>query len=348
MKSSLKFSVIIANFNGIKYINDCLSSVVKTDYKNYEIIIVEDGSNDGSLKVIEKFQKKYQLKVFQNEKNLGLVESRNRAIGKADGEILVFLDNDTQVDKNWLRGLDEIFKNQEIGAAQCKIFDYHKRDILQEAGMKLVPFTGFGTPVGRGQRDRGQFDHKEGIISLGAALAVRKKIAETIGGFDNKLFHYTDDLDFSWRVWIAGHKIVLAPKAIVYHYTKEHPADFHLYFHLSKNSLRMIMKNYQGLNVLKYLPISILINLIGGLVVLIRERTLDGIIGVVSGLTWNIIFLSDTLNTRIQLDKIRRLDDKHIFSQVMLTSSIFEIYNLYFRTAKANRALKDEKKLPVN
>lgn len=342
MKKGLRFSVIIANFNGIKYISSCLSSVVKTDYKNWEIILIEDGSFDGSLEVINIFQKKYGFRVLRNGKNLGLVVSRNRAIKEAKGEILVFLDNDTQVDKNWLKGLDEAFKDQKVGAAQCKIFDFHKRKIIQEIGMKLVPFTGFGTPIGRGEIDQGQYDTVQNIISLGAALAVRKEVAKIIRGFDNQLFHYTDDLDFSWRVWIAGFRIVLAADAKVYHYTKSHPANFHLYFHLSKNSLRMIIKNYQLLNIFKYLPTSILINLFGGLMVLIREKSLVGISGAICGFIWNVAALPDTLTTRKAVANFRKSNDQDILPDIMISTSIFEIVKLYFKTAKSNAILLNE------
>lgn len=334
MKKKLRFSVIIANYNGIKYINDCLSSVVKTNYKNYEIILIEDGSSDGSLKIIKKFQKEYGLRVFQNEQNLGLVASRNRAIKKAKGEILVFLDNDTQVDKNWLKGLEEVFRDQTVGAAQCKIFDYHKRKIIQEVGMKLVPFTGFGTPLGRGQTDHGQYDSLQNIISLGAALAVREEVAKMIGGFDNRLFHYTDDLDFSWRVWIAGYRVCLAPKAVVYHYTKTHPANFHLYFHLSKNSLRMIIKNYEITNVIKYLPFPLIFNIIGGFSVLFKKRNSSAIIGVLLGLSWSLFFLPDTLKERSKVQGLRRVKDKNVFNKIMISTNILDIFKIYFGIGK--------------
>lgn len=336
----IRFSIIIANFNGEKFLPDCLSSVFKTIGSNYEVIIVEDGSTDGSLKIISKFQQKYHLQLVQNKENSGLVRSRNAAIGKAAGDILVFLDNDTKVDKHWLKGLEKVFSaDQTIGAAQCKIFDFKKKDIIQEIGMKLIPYTGFGMPVGRGEKDSGQFDNPVEIVALGAALAVRKDLAERIGGFDQKLFHYTDDLDFSWRVWVTGFRVVLAPHSWVYHYTKVHNLTYKVYFHLSKNSLRMILKNYEIFNMLKFLPLSLALNIIGGLYVLFSRGSLSGVAGVTFGIIWNMLNFQDTLKERSKIQSLKKTADQDILNKIMVSNNIFKFAKLYFKTAETSVAL---------
>lgn len=330
-----KFSVIVASFNGEKYLEDCLSSVFKTKFSDFEVVVVDDGSSDKSLEIIKKFGKKNKLKLIQNDRNIGLVLSRNKAIEAAKGEILVFLDNDTMVDKSWLNGLKEAFlQDNKIGAAQCKIFDFKKKSVIQEIGMKLVPFTGFGVPLGRGEKDQGQYNKFEQIIALGAALAVKKEIAKKIGGFDSKLFHYTDDLDFSWRVWIAGYRIVLAPNAKIYHHTKIHQPNYKLYYHLSKNSLRMILKNYEFLNVIKFFPIALFFNIIGVIYVLISRGSWDGVFGFVLGFFWNIVNWGNTLSERLLTQGLRKTKDSVILPKIMVPSDIFSIYKLYFSTAK--------------
>lgn len=339
---TLKFSIIIANYNGEKFLSQCLSSVFKTNYSNFEVIIVEDGSTDGSLKIISRFQKRYRLRLIRNKKNMGLVKSRNKAIGKVTGDILVFLDNDTKVDKNWLKGLEETFSSDKtIGALQCKIFDFERQDIIQEVGMKLIPYTGLGITLGRGQKDDERFNYPMEIISLGAALAVRKEIVEKIGGFDQKLFHYTDDLDFSWRVWISGYRVVLAPNAKVYHYTKIHNPTYKLYFHLCKNSIRMVIKNYELVNTIKFLPFSLVLNIIGGIYVIFFRGSLNGILGVLLGIAWNLFNSPDTFRERSKIQKLRRVTDKNIFDKIMISTNIFNIYKLYFKTEKTSVALME-------
>lgn len=335
-----KFSIIIANFNGEKYLPDCLSSLFKTDYPSYEVIIIEDGSSDKSLEIIESYKKKFDLILLKNDKNLGLVKSRNKAAKKASGEIIVFLDNDTEVNKNWLNGLSEIFSSDnKIGAAQCKIFDFNKQDRIQQIGMKLVPYTGFGVTLGRGEKDKGQFEDPIEIISLGAALAVRKEVLNVVGGFDKNLFHYTDDLDFSWRIWIAGYKIVLAPNAKIYHHIKIHNPNYKLYFHLSKNSIRMILKNYENSNILKYMPFALIFNVMGGLLVLFKKGSISALIGIIMGFAWSILFLPETLKERSRVQSSRRVEDKDLFDKIMISTNIFYIYKLYFKTAETTISL---------
>ncbi len=340
-KSEIKFSIVIANYNGEKHLRTCLESLLQTSIKNYEIIVIDNNSADTSIEIVNEFVKKDpRVKILRNKTNKGVPFSRNKAIKKATGDILVFLDNDTRVDKNWLKGIIETFSTDEtIGALQCKIFDFHKPDVIQEVGMKLYPYTGFGTPLGRGEKDHGQFAKPEEIIALGAALAVRKEVARKVDGFDLKLIHTTDDLDFSWRVWIAGYRVVFAPNAKVYHYTKIHNPNYKLYFHLSKNSLRMIIKNYEISNMVKYLPFSLIINILGGLAVLFKKKSMSAILGVLLGLSWSLFFLRDTLKERSKVQKLRMARDKDIFDKIMISTNIFSIYKLYFKTAKINISL---------
>lgn len=340
-----KFSVIIANYNGEKYLLDCLTSVFKTDYPKFEVIIVEDGSTDGSLKIIDDFQQKYSFTLIQNIKNIGLVKSRNKAIKKASGDILVFLDNDTSVDKNWLTGFAKTFnKDKSIAAAQSIILDFKKRDTIQEIGMKLNPYTGFGNPLGRGEKNFGQFSNLQEIIALGACLAVRKEVAKKIKGFDEMLFHYTDDLDFSWRIWILGKRIVSSPNTYIYHYTKIHKPTFDLYFHLSKNSFRMIIKNYEFINVVKFLPLSFCFNIMGGIVVLIKTKRIIALLGVIVGLLWNLLFLIDTLKERTNIQTLRKIKDKYILSKITIATNLFTTMKIYFHTAKLTVFLMKENK----
>lgn len=338
-----KFSVIIANFNGQRYLNDCLSSVYETTYPEFEVILVEDGSTDDSAKIIKKFQGKNNFQLISNSKNLGLVASRNKAIEKANGDILVFLDNDTRVDKEWLKGLAETFcKDPLLAALQCKIFDFKKPEIIQEVGMKLTPYTGFGNPLGRGQLDHGQFDSPKEVIALGAGLAVKKTVALKVKGFDQKLFHYTDDLDFSWRIWIAGYKIAFSPQAKIYHHTKVHNPTRDIYFHLCKNSIRMIIKNYEAVNVIKFLPLSLIFNITGGIFVFLRTGSLVGILGVLQGLGWSILFLKNTLKERDITQELRRVKDRDLFKKIMTTQNLFKTYTSYFKTARITDSLMQD------
>jgi len=282
MKNRL-VSIIIPNFNGEKYLSTCLSSVSKSSYRNFEVILVDDGSTDKSLKIIHKFLKKdKRFKLLKNEKNLGAAASRNKAVKVAKGEILVFLDNDTEVDKAWLKELvNPLLKDKKNGAAQSLILDFERRSLIQMAGGLLMPQTGWLLPFYQWEKYpkvKNKLKERE-IVAISASLAVKKDVFEKIGGFDEKEAVYTEDLDFSWRVWVVGYRIVLSPKSIVYHFTKPVEKRAHMggtyekiYFHLAKNSFRSIIKNYELKNLVKYLPMSLLINLGRGFLVLLKRN----------------------------------------------------------------------------
>ena len=328
-----KFSVIIANYNGQNYLNDCLSSLFETVHSSFEVIIVEDGSTDSSLETISYFRKLHLIDLIKNRHNLGLVASRNKAMARAKGDILVFLDNDTRVDRDWLTVLEETFsKDSQVGAAQCKIFDFKKKHIIQEVGMKIIRQTGWGMTLGRGEEDRGQYNSSIEIVALGAALAVRKEVARQVNGFDEKLVHYTDDLDFSWRVWISGYRIVLSPKSLVYHFTKKHQPSWRLYFHLSKNSYRMILKNYELTNVVKFVPYSLAINACSVIFVFIKRFSPASFIGFLLGIFWNVIYISNTLSERKKVNGYRKVKDNFIFKKIMVGESALSIYKKLYLT----------------
>lgn len=344
MKNRL-VSIIIPNFNGEKYLNTCLSSVMESSYKNFEVILVDDGSSDESLKIIHEFlEKDERLKLLRNKKNLGAAASRNKAVKVARGEILVFLDNDTQVDKDWLKELIKpLLRDKSIGATQSLILDFEKRELIQMAGGLLMPQTGWLLPFYQWKKYlkvKNRLEERE-IVAISASLAVREDAFEGIGGFDEKEAVYTEDLDFCWRIWIAGYRIVLAPKSIIYHWTKpvEKRANMggsyeRIYFHLAKNSFRSIIKNYELQNIIRYLPVSVLINLVRGFLVLFRRCSLSALWGSIMAIFWSVKFLGNTLRERKNFQKQRMFSDLEIMRRCFFQKSLIEAYNKHFKSTK--------------
>lgn len=335
-------SIIIPNFNGEKYLDTCLFSILKSSYKNFEVILVDDGSTDKSLEIIEKFvERDKRFRLLRNKKNLGAAASRNKAVKTSRGEILVFLDNDTEVDKDWLKELiNPLLKDKNIGAAQSLILDFERRDLIQMAGGLLMPQTGWLLPFFQWEKYlkvKNRLEERE-IVAISASLAVRKDVFERIGGFDEKEAVYTEDLDFCWRVWIVGYRIVLAPRSIVYHWTKPIEKRAHMgatyekiYFHLAKNSFRSIIKNYELKNLAKYLPISLLINLGRGFLVLLKRGNPAALTGTTKAIFWNIRSLRDTLKERAKVQKKRVFSDSEIMRRCFIQESFVKIYDKYFK-----------------
>ncbi len=342
MKNTL-FSIIIANFNGEKYLETCLNSVLKSSYKNFEIIIIDDASTDQSLDILIRYKSGGpKVIILENKKNIGPAASRNKALRNAKGSVIVFLDNDTEVTPSWLNEFNKLLKNKNIGAVQSLLLDFKKRNIIQMGGGRLISFTGWLKPLLQGFNYKGATVTDKDIVGVSAALAVKKSCFYVVKGFDEKEQKYTEDLDFCWRIWIAGFRVVLASKSIVYHYTKSiaernntKTSKFEIYYHMSKNSIRSMIKNYE----LKNIPLNLLffigINIIRSLLVLIRRKDASAFAGSMLGIVWNIISLDDTLKNRMQVQKTRVFSDKYLFSSIFDNSPI----RTYIRILKESKLL---------
>lgn len=304
-------SIIIPNYNGRKFIVNCLESVLKTDYPDFEIIVVDDGSTDNSAEIVERrFGNNSRIRLIRCSVNRGAAAGKNIGAKNALGKVFCFLDNDTEVKPDWLRHLvDVLFSDVHIGASQSLLLDYNKRDIIQVAGVKLVPYTGLAMPLLQGRKVHEVHPNPTEICALSAALAVKRQVFYEVGGFDERLVAYTEDLDFSWRVWLKGYRILLSPRSWVYHWTKTPEMRYHagfsyfnFNFHLTKNSLRSILKNNSLPNLVRYFPVTLMVHLARVLITL-KRRKVVATLGIIKGFYWNAANLRDTIKTRSLLQK---------------------------------------------
>lgn len=333
-------SVVIANFNGEKYLDTCLRSLLKSSYQKIEVVIVDDGSSDQSENIIDKCRDEdKRVILLKNKDNLGAAASRNIAIREVKGEVVVFLDNDTEIEKNTIHELVKTVGKKGIGASQALILDFKKRDSVQMAGGILIPQVGWIIPLYQGasyKKIKNDLKEKD-IVAISAALAVEKEVLEKIKGFDPEEAVYTEDLDLSWRIWISGYRVVLSPKALVYHYTKSvkdragMKANYRqIYFHLAKNSMRSITKNFEFFNVVKYLPLSLVINLGRGLVFLISRKESAAFFGSMHALWWYLQHFMDTLSERRKVNAYRKFNDDKLIKLVFAEKNLVEIYRGYY------------------
>lgn len=338
-------SIVIANYNGENYLITCLTSLLKSSVSDFEVIIIDNNSTDKSLKIISEFQKKdSRIKILKNEVNIGVPASRNRAISHCKGEIIILLDNDTEVKRNSIKELIKpLLKNKDIGATQALLIDFENRKLIQMAGGHLIPqaiwLWGFYE-----RQEYQKIKPKLGqnnIIAISAAIAVKKEVMDKINGYDPLLQNYTDDLDFSWRIWIAGYRVVLADKSIIYHYTKSVAKraniganKFDIYFHLAKNSFRSIFKNYETVNVIRYLPISFFVNFSRAILVLLRRGDPSALLATLYSIWWGFKNLPDSIKSRAITQETRKFSDKKILKEVFVKGSLLEIYNKNYRSSK--------------
>ncbi len=315
MVDSPLVSLIILNYNGKPVLRACLVSVLKTDYPNYEILVVDNASTDDSInEILDLCQQHKNLRVIKNDKPMFCAGGFNTGIKHAAGQYLVFLNNDTEFDKDWLRELLKTFDSADVAAVQPKILNHCQRNIIDHAGGCLDVF-GFGFGRGHGEIDHGQYDvDSEIFYANDIAMAVRKNVLDKIGGFDDKFLFYSEDVDLCWRMRLQGYKAMFCHKAKVYHKSSQTVGKFspkaELSFHARKNRLRMLMKNFNTLSLLFILPVTCSIYIL----MCLKEVFADGNLGLantaIMAFKWNIKNLKDSLKVRREVqDKIRKVSE---------------------------------------
>jgi len=208
-------SIIILNYNAGSLLLDCINSILKTNYQNYEIIIVDNESNDHShIKCKEKFP---EIQLIENTKNLGYCEGNNVGIRKAKGDYILVLNPDTIVDPMWLDHLLSAYEKCGAGLYQPKILSLHEKNILQSTG-NMIHLFGFGFSRDKGVQDYHQTNIEEIGYASGTCLFTSALIFDQLNLFDPFIFLYHDDLDLGWRAKQKGLKSYFVPESIIYHY----------------------------------------------------------------------------------------------------------------------------------
>ncbi len=215
---TLSAAVIIVNWNGKAYLRVCLESLRQQTHPDFRVIVVDNGSTDGSLQMLAHDYPEVQVEALGE--NLGFVVASNRGAALAGPvDVLVMLNNDTEVEPQWLQALcDALEAHPHAGAAASKMLLFDRRDVLHSAGDVMAP--GF-FPQNRGvwEKDEGQYDEDIWVFGpCGGAAAYRRQVWEALGGFDPRLFMYLEDVDLAWRMQKAGWKTVFVPQARVYHH----------------------------------------------------------------------------------------------------------------------------------
>lgn len=245
-------SIVILNYNAGELLLNCVDSVFKSNYKNMEIIVVDNASSDKSHVICkEKFDK---IHLIENETNLGYCEGNNVGIRNATGEFVTILNPDTIVESNWLRSLLEAYRKKGIGLYQPKILSLYEKEILQSTGNMLHLF-GFGFARDKGVRDNSQRNEIEQIgYASGTCLFTSTSVLKSLDLLDSFLFLYHDDLDLGWRASQLGIKSYFVPSSVIYHaesyilkwsakkfYWLERNRRYCLLTHYSKETYRKIM-----------------------------------------------------------------------------------------------------------
>lgn len=257
-----RVSVIILNWNGKQHLERCLSSVLRQTYPNFEVILVDNGSTDGSVEFVrERFP---EVRIIRNEENLGFAAGNNVAINATQGDYVATLNNDTQVDPDWLEALAKAAEaDPKVGMCASKMLFLHQPDIINSTGISLDK-AGIAWDRRGGERDKG--DESEPIEVFGpcaGAALYRREMLDQVGLFDEDFFAYLEDVDLAWRARLMGWRCLYAPKAVVYHLYSATAIEGSpgKNFLLGRNKVWTIVKNYPSPELFLFLPIILLYDL---------------------------------------------------------------------------------------
>ena len=255
----MKISVIIPNYNGEKIIDGCIQSLLQQEYKDFNIIVVDNNSTDDSVKIIE--EKYPSITLIKNNENLGFAAAVNIGIKVSKSDFVALLNNDTEVDTKWLGNLYSVVsKDDKIFSASSKMIRFYERDIIDDAGDQYN-LLGWAYKRGDGA-SVDKFNKNKVVFSTCAGAGLyRRKVFEEIGYFDENFFAYLEDIDVSFRGNIHGYKNVYVNDAIVYHMVSATSGSRHNEFKVklaSRNSIYLIRKNMPLIFTIINLPFLIL------------------------------------------------------------------------------------------
>ena len=237
-------SVILVSYNSNEFIIECLSSLTKQSYQNFNIIFVDNNSSDNSLEIVE--EEYPEIIAIRNDINFGFAKACNIGIQKAFEEektkYVVCLNIDTVVDENWLKELILAAENNfNAGSVQSKILLYDDPDKINTAVNNLT-FLGFGYCGDYLQPSSNKTEIEEIPYSSGSSILFSRKALERTGLFDEDYFLYHEDVDLGLRIRLLGYKNLLAPRSICFH-KYSFPKNNMVYF-LERNRLITLYKNF--------------------------------------------------------------------------------------------------------
>ena len=237
-------SVIIPNYNGRRFLKTCLSAMRGQTYPadKLEVILVDDASTDDSVDYVYHYFPEVQ--VLQLPHNSGLAVACNQGAKMARGDIIVLLNNDTEAESYWVEALVKALDEHSwAGAAASKMLLFDRRTVLHSAG-DMVGIDGLPRNRGVWEEDHGQYDADRVVFGgCGGAVAYRRQVWEEVGGFDEALFMYLEDVDLAWRMQLRGWGTVFAPAARVYHHLSATGGGTLASFYTGRNTIWVIAKN---------------------------------------------------------------------------------------------------------
>ncbi len=293
-------SIIILNYNGRQYLKDCFKSLKKQIYQPIELIMIDNGSSDGSVEYVrENFS---DIRIIQNNKNYGFAEGNNIGVKSAKGEYVVLLNNDVTVPNNWLT---ELYETVKCGAV---IGD----SMIQNQGMPDGFYEKNGTLNILGHNIPCVFsDLAKTFYASGCSMIFNKDLVGI--PFDPDYFAYQEDVYLGWKVRLQGGEIKHCPESIVNHLsskTAKKIGSSKITFYQERNRLLNLFIFYQLKTIIKIFPLLMVELILRSIIVTLSRR--KSIVGFIGAVGWLVFNCKKVLEKRSKIQKSRVVDDNGI------------------------------------
>jgi len=335
-------SIIIVNYNGIRFMHRCLSSLQKLAYpkEKFEVLLVDNASTDGSVEFVRS---KYSwVRIIEMGKNFGLTSAINKTVRRTKGEAMIILNNDTVVDENWLSELvAAAYSNEKVGICGSKVLFMDAPNIIQFAGGYLHTLGGVLSPYYAQENKLDQAVGPSGYV-IGCSMLMKKDVFNLVDGFDDDYFMYGEEGDLCWRTWLCGYSVMYNPNSIVYHIGAASRKDKLVtgreyefergylgarllsetnIYHGNKNAITTLLKNLE----LKNIPSALLFSFIYMIVqafILLKDKQGKFVLLLVRAHWWPTANLRAIWQKRLKIQKKRQVSDEVLFEKsIMLTLS---------------------------
>jgi GT2 family glycosyltransferase len=305
-----RVTVVIPNWNGESLLQLCLPSLRDQYFTDFETLLVDSGSTDGSLDFVAEYFP--EVKTIALGENRGFAGAVNAGIRESETEYVVLLNNDTEQDPGWLAALVRAADSHpEAGLFASKLVDFHDRRMLDGAG-DAMRLSGLPYRLGHGERDGGRFDAPGYVFGACAAAAIyRRDMLDEVGLFDEDFVSYCEDGDLSFRAQLAGYRCFYVPGAIVYHMGsastggKRSPTATRLG---TRNSFSLLVKNLPLSVVPHVLPFFV----VGQIARLLTAAATRSLRAHLEGLAGALRHLPLMLGKRADIQKRKRISDAEV------------------------------------
>jgi hypothetical protein len=310
----LNCTIAILNYNGVDYLESNLPSITHSSANNFETLIIDNNSNDESIELVKDWYP--EINIIEFTDNYGFAKGYAKALKKVDTKYTVILNSDVQVEEGWLDPLIEALeKDKELAAVQPKIKSLEDKNSFEYAGAAGGFLDKLAYPFCRGrvfdeiETDEHQYDDEINVSWVsGAAMVIRTKLFNKLGGFDESYFAHFEEIDLSIRLQRAGYQLKVIPTSVVYHLgggTMTYQSNYKLYLNF-RNSLITIIKNFSLAKLVWMVPARLVLDGVAG-----AKFLVEGDKGFLK--TWNIVKAHVYVYLHIfQILKRRRFETRSI------------------------------------